>query len=113
MTALVILTGVCALGVLFLLRFLIALCQEHAPAGAVHLLNDSPAPTDGDEPDAGSEEESLELGDSHTVRTRRDFDRPAAPTARWNALEAVPSARCLAAKRSPANKVRRSSWSIV
>ncbi|MBZ5551044.1 MAG: hypothetical protein LAO22_24330, partial [Acidobacteriia bacterium] len=65
MTELVILTGICAAGVLFLLRFLVALCQNSEPANAVHLLRVTPAPT-GREPDGGDEEESLNLGDSHT-----------------------------------------------
>ena len=84
---LVILTGICAFGVLFLLRFLIALCQEREPGNAVHLLNVTPARTNGDEPDDGSEEESVKLGDSHTLRNRRSRHTPAATTATWNEME--------------------------
>ena len=106
MTVLVILTGVCAAGVLFLLRFLIALCQEHEPGNAVHLLNVTPARTDGDEPDAGSEQEAMKLGDSHSVRNRRSRHTPAATTATWSEMEVVSSAK---AKRYSANQGRHSA----
>jgi hypothetical protein len=103
---LVILTGICAAGVLFLLRFLIALCQEHEPAPAVHLLKVTPAQTDGDEPDAGSEEEALKLGDSHAVRNRRSRHTPAATTATWSEMEVASSVK---AKRYSANQGRYSA----
>jgi hypothetical protein len=100
---LVIITGICALAVLFLLRFLIALCQEHEPGNGVHLLNVTPARTDGDEPDAGSQEESLKSGDSHTVRNRRSKYTPAATTATRSEMEVVSSAKT---KRHSANQGR-------
>jgi hypothetical protein len=103
---LVIFTGICAAGVLFLLRFLIALCQEREPGNAVHLLNVTPARTDGDEPDAGSEEEVLKSGDSHAVRNRRSRHTPAATTATWNEMEIASTAK---AKRYSANQGRHSA----
>jgi hypothetical protein len=105
-TVLVILTGICAVGVLFLLRFLIALCQEHEPGRAVHLLNVTPAPTGRDEPDGGDEEESLNLGDSHILRNRRNRHTPAATTARWSEMEVASNTK---AKRYSANQSRYSA----
>jgi hypothetical protein len=102
-TVLAIMTGICAAGVLFLLHFLIALCQEHEPGGAVHLLNFTPAPTGRDEPDGGDEEESLNLGDSHTLRNRRSRHTPAATAARWSEMEVASSAK---AKRYSASQGR-------
>ena len=106
MIVLVILTGICAAGVLFLLRFLIALCQEREPEAAVHLLSFAPARTGRDEPDGGDEEESLNLGDSHTVRNRRSRHTPAATTATWSEMEIASSAK---AKRHSANQGRHSA----
>jgi hypothetical protein len=106
-TVLVIATGICAAGVLFLLRFLIALCQESEAGNAVHLLRVTPAPTGRNEPDGGDEEESLNLGNSHTLlRNRRSRHTPAATTARWSAMEAASSAK---AKRHSANHGRYSA----
>jgi hypothetical protein len=102
---LVILTGICAAGVLFLLRFLIALCQDSEPRNAVHLLRATPQAA-GDEPDAGSGEEALKLGDSHTVRNRRSRHTPAATTATWSEMEVASSAK---AKRYSANQGRHSA----
>jgi hypothetical protein len=84
---LVIFTGICAAGVLFLLRFLIALCQEHETGNAVHLLNVTSARTNGDAPDAGSGEEVVKSGDSHAVRNRRSRHTPAATTAARSEME--------------------------
>ena len=81
----VIMTGICAAGVLFLLRFLIALCQESEPGTAIHLLRATPR-TNGDEPDAASGEEAAKLGYSHAVRSRRRRHTPAATTA-WSEME--------------------------
>jgi hypothetical protein len=105
-TVLVIITGICAAGVLFLLRFLVALCQDSEPENAVHLLNFTPAPTGRDEPDGGDEEESLNLGDSHTLRNRRSRHSPAATTARWSEMEVASSAK---AKRYSAHQGRYSA----
>ena len=80
---LVIITGICALGVLFLLRFLAALYGERVPGNAVHLLKVAPARTGGDEPDAGETTEKLNQSDHRAVR--RASDRPAATTAPWSA----------------------------
>jgi hypothetical protein len=101
-TVLVIVTGICAAGVLFMLRFLIALCQDSEPENAVHLLRATPARTTGVEPDAGNEDEPLILGDSHPVRTRRVSDAPAAATARWSAIGVASSARRRAMKQHSA-----------
>ncbi|MGB9104581.1 MAG: hypothetical protein WCC59_07485 [Terriglobales bacterium] len=103
---LAIMTGICAAGVLFLLRFLIALCQEHEPRGAVHRLNFTPVRTNGDDPDAGSGEEALKSGDSHTLRNRGSRHAPAATTARWSEMEVASSAK---AKRHSANQGRYSA----
>ena len=106
MIVLVIMTGICAAGVLFLLRFLIALCQEGEPRDAVHLLRVTPARTGRDEPDGGDEEESLNLGDSHTVRNRRSRHTPAATTVTRSEMEVASSAK---AKRHSANQGRHSA----
>ena len=103
-TVLVILTGICAAGVLFLLRFLIALCQDGEPRDAVHLIRVTPARTDGDEPDAGSRDEALKLSDSHAVRNRRSRHTPAATTAARSEMEVGAKA-----KRYSANQGRYSA----
>jgi hypothetical protein len=81
---LVIITGICALAVLFLLRFLAALCSERMPGNAAHLLRVTPARTGGDEPDAGATTKHLNIADRHKVRRRRAGCSPAATMARWS-----------------------------
>jgi hypothetical protein len=81
---LVIITGICALAVLFLLLFLVALCSERMPGNAAHLLRVTPARTGGDEPDAGATTKHLNIADRHTVRRRRAGCSPAATMARWS-----------------------------
>ena len=80
--------------------------QEREPEAAVHLLSFAPARTGRDEPDGGDEEESLNLGDSHTVRNRRSRHTPAATTATWSEMEIASSAK---AKRHSANQGRYSA----
>jgi hypothetical protein len=83
---LVIMTGLCAAGVLFLFRFLIALCQDSGPGNAVHLLRVTPAHTGGEQPDAGNTTEHSNEADHRAVRRRRASDRPAAATAPRSAI---------------------------
>lgn len=111
MTVLVIMTGICATAVLFLLRFLVALCSECKPGRVVHLLSVSPAPIGGDEPDAGDTESTkhLNLSDHRSVRKRRVVDSPAATTVLWSAIGVASSARWRAKERHSANKARHSS----
>jgi hypothetical protein len=81
---LVILTGICALAVLFLLRFLAALCSDRMPGNTVYLLRVAPARTGGDEPDAGKTTGRLNTSNRHAVRSCRAGWPPAATTARWS-----------------------------
>jgi hypothetical protein len=85
-TVLVVLTGICAFGVLFLLRFLIALCQDSEPGDAVHLLRVTPTHTGSDVPDPGETTEHSTGSDHRVVRRRRAIDRPAATAVPWNAM---------------------------
>jgi hypothetical protein len=79
---LVIITGICALGVLFLLRFLCALYSEPMPGNAAHLLKVTPARTGGDEPDTGATRKHFNIAHRHSVRSRQAGRFPAATTAR-------------------------------
>ena len=90
MTVLVIMTGICAAGVLFLLRFLIALCQDSEPGNAVHLLRVTPAPVGADEPDDGETTEPSSEADHRSVHKRMVNRRPAANTRRAAPMESHP-----------------------
>jgi hypothetical protein len=82
---LVIITGICALAVLFLLRFLVALCSEGMPGPAFHVLSVAPpARTGGDEPDAGETTGPLNMANRHAVRRRLPGCSPAATMTRWS-----------------------------
>ena len=109
MTVLVIMTGICAAGVLFLLRFLIALCQDCEPGNAVHLLRVTPAHTGGDAPDAGETTEHSNEADHRTVRRRWAKDSAAAMNPPWSAMAVASSARWRAMKGHSADKARHSS----
>ncbi|MGZ7061002.1 MAG: hypothetical protein ACXVJU_17085 [Candidatus Angelobacter sp.] len=87
MAVVVVLTGICVAGVLFLLRFLIALCQERAPGDAAHLLRVTPAPVGADEPDDGETTEPSSEADHRSVHKRMVNRRPAANTRRAAPVE--------------------------
>ena len=89
MLLLVMITGICAAAVLFLLRFLIALCQDSEPGNAVHLLRVTPAHTGGDAPHAGETTEHSNEADHRAFRRRRANERPAA-TRRAAPMESHP-----------------------
>ena len=109
MLLLVMITGICAAAVLFLLRFLIALCQDSEPGNAAHLLCVTPAHTGGDEPDAGETIEQSNKPDHRPARRRRADERPAASTAPWSAIAVASSARWRAMKGHAASKAQQSS----
>jgi hypothetical protein len=80
MAVVVVLTGICVAGVLFLLRFFIALCQERAPGDAAHLFRVTPAPAGSHEPgaDEGESAKLSSLSEHRSVRRRHTNQRPAA-----------------------------------
>jgi hypothetical protein len=103
------LAGICAAGVIFLLRFLVALCREPGPGHAAHLLRVTPARAADDEPDSREIREPLDLGNHRSIRRRSAKDSAAATTPAWGEVAIASSARQRARKRHAASKARCSS----
>jgi hypothetical protein len=106
----VVMTGICAAGVLFLLRFLIAMCQTPEPANPLHLLRVAPMHAGGGEPNAGESTEHSNQADHRAVRRLRASDRPAATTAAWSATRVAPGNRGTSGK-FPQRRAKRSNTS--